>query len=488
MKRELSLLIFGFVTSVMFTISCNKKVITPEPVLPVPTERQLAWQDMEQYAFVHFTTNTFTDKEWGYGDESPEVFNPTGMNTDQWIESFKVAGFKGVMLTCKHHDGFCLWPSAFTNHSIRNSKWKNGKGDVVKDVSESCKKYGLKFGIYLSPWDRNRADYGSPSYVEYYRKQLKELFTSYGPVFEMWFDLANGGDGYYGGAKEKRKIKIPEYYDWPTTTDLVRGMEPNIIFFSDFGPDIRWCGNENGYVGDPNWCMINNDSIYNGTMGNSKNNYLNHGAVNGKKWIPAEVDVSIRPGWFYHASEDNKVKTPEQLFEIYLNSVGRGANLILNIPPDQHGLVHENDVKSLKGWKKLIDEAFANNLALGCKVKANTYRGKSMQFAASNLNDGNKETYWATDDGVLQGSIEFDLAKTQIVRYIVLQEYICLGQRVGKFNIEAWKDNSWQEIAVGTTIGHKRILRLDKLVETQKLRINIKHSKGCPVISNIEIY
>ncbi|MEI7829998.1 MAG: alpha-L-fucosidase [Prolixibacteraceae bacterium] len=464
------------------------KILPPSPVLPVPTERQLAWQDMEQYAFVHFTTNTFTDKEWGYGDENPEVFNPAGMNTDQWAKCFKEAGFKGVMLTCKHHDGFCLWPSAYTDHSVKNSKWKNGKGDVVKEVSGSCKKYGLKFGIYLSPWDRNRADYGSPSYVEYYRKQLKELFSNYGPVFEMWFDLANGGDGYYGGAKEKRSIKIPEYYDWVTTMNMVKEIEPNIVFFSDFGPDIRWCGNEKGYVGDPNWCMINNDSIYNGTIGKTKNDYLNHGYPRGRQWIPAEVDVSIRPGWFYHASEDSLVKTPAQLFGIYLNSVGRGANLILNIPPDRRGLVNENDVKSLKGWKKLIDEAFANNLALGSKVKADSYRGKSNQFAASNLVDGNKETYWATDDNLLQGSIVFDLNQPRTVKYVVLQEYIRLGQRVGKFTIEAWKDNAWNEIAVGTTIGHKRIVRLYQPVETQRLRINIKNSRACPVISNVEIY
>jgi alpha-L-fucosidase len=488
MRNKFSLLILVLFAFVLISVSYKKEVIPPAAILPLPTEWQLAWQDMEQYAFIHFTTNTFTDKEWGYGDENPAIFNPTVMDVTQWTKIIKAAGLKGLVLTCKHHDGFCLWPSKYTEHSVKNSPYKGGKGNIVDEVEKACRVDGLKFGVYLSPWDRNRADYGSPSYIEYYRNQLKELFAAHKPIFEMWFDLANGGDGFYGGAKEKRNIKIPEYYDWPTTIDMVKGMEPNIVFFSDFGPDIRWCGNEKGFVGDPNWCMVNNDSIYNGTIGNSKINYLNHGYVNGRKWIPAEVDVSIRPGWFYHASEDSKVKTPEQLFEIYLNSVGRGANLILNIPPDRRGLVNENDVKSLKGWKKLIDEAFANNLALGCKVKADSYRGRSGQFAASNLNDGNKETYWATDDRVLKGSIEFDLGKPQIVKYIVLQEYIRLGQRVGKFNIETWKDNSWQEIAVATTIGHKRIVRFDKPVETQKLRINIKDSRACPVISNIEIY
>ncbi|MDD4108916.1 MAG: alpha-L-fucosidase [Prolixibacteraceae bacterium] len=486
MKIIFSLSVFCGI--VLLTNSCMKTVAPPAPVLPVPTERQLAWHDLEQYAFIHFTTNTFTDKEWGYGDEDPDIFNPSEMNTDQWAQTIKNAGLKGIMLTCKHHDGFCLWPSEYTGHSVKNSLWQDGKGDVVKAVSESCKKLGLKFGIYLSPWDRNRSDYGQPSYINYYRDQLKELFTKYGPVFEMWFDLANGGDGYYGGARENRSIKIPEYYDWPTTIDLVRGMEPNIIFFSDFGPDIRWCGNEKGYVGDPDWCMINNDSIYNGTIGKAMNKYLNHGYEKGGKWIPAEVDVSIRPGWFYHSKEDSLVKTPGQLFEIYLTSVGRGANLLLNIPPDRRGLLHENDVKSLLGWKKLRDEIFATNLAGGCKTKASTTRGKSAQFAASNLVDSNKETYWATDDNVVQGSIQFDLGKPQLVKYILLQEYIRLGQRVRKFSVDAWENDSWQQVVQATTIGHKRIIRLERPVETRKIRVNIEDSRACPVISNVEIY
>ena len=472
-----------------FCFSCIKKVIPPSSVLPVPSEQQLVWHDMEQYAFVHFTTNTFTGKEWGYGDESPHVFNPTGMNTDQWAKTFKEAGFKGIILTCKHHDGFCLWPSAYSKHSVKMSKWKNGQGDVVKEVCESCKKYGLKFGVYLSPWDRNRENYGSHSYIQYYRNQLHELFTNYGPVFEMWFDLANGGDGYYGGANEKRTIKVPDYYDWPGTIDLVRNMESNILFFSDFGPDVRWCGNEKGFMGDPNWCMINSDSIYYGTLNNVRlNEYRHHGIEQGKQWVPAEVDVSIRPGWFYHASEDSMVKTPEQLFDIYLNSVGRGANLILNVPPDQRGLLHENDVQSLIGWKKLLDEAFSNNLALNSKVKSSSCRGNARQFSARNVNDGNKETYWTTDNEILKGSIEFDFGRQQVVKYVVLQEYIRLGQRVSKFDIKVWKDNSWQKADKGTTIGHKRIIKLKLQDSTQKLRIDIEDSRACPMISNIEIY
>ncbi|MCG8310132.1 MAG: alpha-L-fucosidase [Cytophagales bacterium] len=478
---KLFVIIFLTVTS----ITCNGQVIPPPPLYPVPTQQQLDWHELEQYAFIHFTTNTFTGKEWGFGDEDPDVFNPSKLNTDQWAQTIKDAGLKGLVLTCKHHDGFCIWPSEFTEHSVKNSKWKNGEGDVVRAVSESCKKVGLKFGIYLSPWDRNRADYGSPSCVEYYRNQLKELFTNYGPIFEMWFDGANGGDGYYGGANEKRKIKVPDYYDWPTTIEMIRKMEPNIIFFSDAGPDVRWCGNESGYVGDPNWCPINNDSIYSGKK--DILNYLNHGYETGRKWIPAEVDVSIRPGWFFHESENSKVKSSERLFEIYLTSVGRGANLILNIPPDKRGLLHENDVKSLIGWKKLIDQAFANNLAENASASADSYRGNSPDYQASNLIDRNKDTYWASDDHILDGSIEIDLKSEQPIKYIVLQEYIRLGQRIKAFNIEAYVSGDWKQVGNGTTIGYKRIVKIEP-VEAKKIRINLTDSKACPVISNIEIY
>lgn len=305
----------------ILAVSCRPSLIsTPSPVGPTPSTKQLEWHELETYAFIHFTTNTFTGKEWGYGDESPSIFNPTNTNVDQWVRTLKNTGFKAVILTAKHHDGFCLWPSKYTKHSIAASPYKKGKGDLVKEVAQACKKHGLKFGIYLSPWDRNREDYGSPSYVTYYRNQLKELFENYGPVFEMWFDGANGGDGYYGGAREKRRIDGKTYYDWPGTISMVRNMEPNILFFSDAGPDIRWVGNERGIAGETNWNTISPDTLYAGKAGIES--LLNTGHENGTSWIPAEVDVSIRPGWFYHAEEDGKVKTPEELFDIYLTSVG----------------------------------------------------------------------------------------------------------------------------------------------------------------------
>lgn len=465
--------------------ACQKTPTPPAPVLPVPTDRQLAWHEMEQYAFVHFTTNTFTDKEWGFGDESEKVFNPTAMDVTQWTKTIKAAGLKGLVLTCKHHDGFCLWPSKYTEHSVKNSPYKNGKGNVVDEVEKACRADGLKFGVYLSPWDRNRSDYGTPTYVEYYRNQIKELFSAHSPVFEMWFDGANGGDGFYGGANEKRKIDGKTYYDWPTTLKMVRGMEPNVIFFSDAGPDIRWCGNESGFVNETNWNTITGDTLYAGKSGIE--NLLNTGNENGKNWIPAEVDVSIRPGWFYHAKEDSLVKTPEQLFDIYLSSVGRGANLILNIPPDRRGLINEIDVASLQGWKKLIDERFKTNLALNKSVKASSVRGNSPEFGAKKATDGNKETYWATNDQENSGSLEIDLKENKLISYVLVQEYIKLGQRVKSFSVEVEKDGKWQEAAQGTTIGYKRILRINP-VEAQKVRIVIKDSKACPVISNVEIY
>ena len=483
-KTYLAIFLLLFISQ-SFAKKKEHPVPPPPPVSPIPTDRQLAWHELEQYAFIHFTTNTFTGKEWGYGDESPDVFNPSAMDVNQWINVVKAAGLKGIVLTCKHHDGFCLWPSKYTEHSVKNSKWEGGKGNVVKEVADACHKNGLKFGVYLSPWDRNRKDYGSASYVEYYRNQLRELFTTYGPIFEMWFDGANGGDGYYGGAREKRKINGATYYDWPTTLNLVRKMEPNIIFFSDAGPDIRWCGNESGYIGETNWANINRDSIYAGKSGIEK--LLNSGQEYGNSYIPAEVDVSIRPGWFYHAEEDSRVKTPEKLFEIYLSSVGRGSNLILNIPPDRRGLLHENDVKALMGWRKIIDESFKTNLALGAVVKADSYRGNSKLYAPSNVNDGNMETYWATNDGTRTGNLFINLGSKKTVKFITIQEYIRLGQRVSGFVISVWKNDKWEEVSKGTTIGYKRIVKIEP-TETEQVKVSITASKASPVISNVEIY
>jgi alpha-L-fucosidase len=444
----------------------------------------MAWHEREQYAFIHFTTNTFTDREWGYGDESPAVFNPTALDAEQWAATVSAAGLKGIILTCKHHDGFCLWPSAYTEHSVRNSPFRDGKGDVVREVSDACRKHGLFFGIYLSPWDRNFAQYAAPEYVGYYRKQLEELLTGYGEVAEVWFDGANGGDGYYGGARETRRIDSRTYYDWPTTYAIVRRLAPRAVMFSDAGPDARWCGNESGFAGETNWCAISVDTLYPGKP--DIFTLLNTGSEDGTSWLPAEVDVSIRPGWFYHETEDGRVRTPENLFQIYLESVGRGANLLLNLPPDRRGRIHENDVEALNGWKKLLDDAFANNLAAGAKATADSWRGKSGAYAPDRAIDGDPETFWATDDGITSGALEIDLGSPRTLRYISIREYIRLGQRVSQFEVDAWNGSAWQRLAGGTTIGHRRILPLGD-VSASRLRLRID-AKACPLISSVEIY
>ena len=435
-------------------------------------------------AFIHFTTNTFTDLEWGFGDESEKIFNPTSLDAGQWVSTLKDAGFKGIILTCKHHDGFCLWPSKYTEHSVKNSPYKNGKGDIVKELSDACKAQDVRFGVYLSPWDRNHAAYGKPPYIEYYRNQLKEIFTNYGPIFEMWFDGANGGDGYYGGAREKRSINGATYYDWPTTLDLVRSMDPDVIFFSDAGPGVRWVGNERGVAGETNWNTITPDTLYAGKAGIT--DLLNTGSENGTRWIPAEVDVSIRPGWFYHAKEDSLVKSPEKLFEIYLTSVGRGSTLLLNVPPDRRGLLHENDVAALQGFSKLLDETFRDNFVKDAVVAADNERGGDM-YRTRNVADSDPETYWATDDNVNHASLTLTWKNARKINFVVLQEYIRLGQRVKSFSVEAMVNNEWRRIGSGTTVGYKRILRVPE-TETNSLRINIEDSKACVVISTVEVY
>lgn len=476
--------------SLFLLLACNQAndlVTPPEPLYPVPNEAQLEWHEMELIAFIHFTTNTFTGVEWGYGDESPDIFNPTEMDVDQWVTVLKDAGFKALIITAKHHDGFTLWPSEYTEHSVKNSPYLDGEGDVLRELADAVRRHGLKFGVYLSPWDRNHPEYARPEYITYYRNQIREIFENYGPIFEMWFDGANGGDGYYGGARETRMIDRETYYDWPATIEMVRELqpEPHVLFFSDAGPDIRWVGNEQGWVSETNWNTINNDTLYAGQSGIEQ--LLTTGEEHGRKWIPAEVDVSIRPGWFYHAEQDSMVKSPERLFEIYLSSVGRGSTLLLNVPPDRRGLIHEIDTENLMKWRKMIDESFSMNLAAGADVSADTYRGASNPFHPANVTDGNKDTYWATDDDVLTGSLVIDLGDEKVINYVQLQEYIRLGQRIREFSVDTWIDGEWRQAAAATTIGYKRIMNLNG-IKTDRIRVNINDSRAAPVISSIEIY
>lgn len=440
---------------------------------------------MEMNAFVHFSLNSFTDKEWGYGDELPEQFQPSAFDADQWVRTFSETGFRGVILTCKHHDGFCLWPSAFTEHSVKNSPWRKGTGDVVQAVAEACKKYGLKFGIYVSPWNRNHKDYGTRAYLDYYRNQLVELFTHYGPIFEMWFDGANGGDGYYGGAREKRSINGATYYDWPATLNQVTSLEPSVIFFSDAGPGVRWVGNEKGIAGETNWNMISPDTLYAGKAGIES--LLNSGSEEGTHWIPAEVDVSIRPGWFYHQREDSLVKSPQKLFNIYLTSVGRGSTLLLNVPPDRRGLLHENDIASLRGFRELIDQSFAHDHARSAQVVSQTVRGSSALYGAPNVADGNPDSYWTTDDDNHSGTVELHWDEEKVIKYVSLQEYITLGQRVRRFSVTAWVNNRWDTLRTGTTIGYKRILATGE-IKSKKLRVSIDDARACPIIHTISVH
>lgn len=463
----------------------DRHTLPPAPIHPLPSAAQLRWHAMEMNAFVHFSINTFTDKEWGYGDESPRLFHPTNLDAGQWARTFREAGFRGVILTCKHHDGFCLWPSTHTEHSVKNSPWRDGNGDVVRELADACRKEGLSFGIYVSPWDRHHAEYGRPNYITYYRDQLNELFSAYGPLFEMWFDGANGGDGFYGGAREKRSIQGATYYDWPTTLALVRQMEPEVIFFSDAGPGVRWVGNERGVAGETNWCMISPDTLFAGKPG--LEHLLNAGSETGTHWIPAETDVSIRPGWFYHAREDSLVKSPEQLFDIYLTSVGRGSTLLLNVPPDRRGIIHERDVASLRGFRKLLEERLGNNLARQATATATSYRGRSDAFHPSLLVDADPATSWATEDTEVKGSVVLEWPEPVTLRYVLLQEAIELGQRVKAFTLETWTDDGWMPLATGTTIGYKRILPVAP-TETRKIRLTITDSRACPVLHTLAVF
>ena len=455
----------------------------PQPFGPIPTARQLGWPELEFYGFLHFTVNTFTDKEWGYGDESEGVFNPTDFDPDQIVSVAKAARMKGLILTAKHHDGFCLWPSRYTEHSVKNSRWRAGQGDVVKEISAACRQHGLKFGVYLSPWDRNHKDYGRPAYLEYYRNQLRELLTQYGEIFIVWFDGANGGDGYYGGAREKRSIDNRTYYDWDNTRRIVRELMPRAVMFGDGGPDVRWVGNERGIAGDPCWATLNANGRHPG--GSSAG--LNTGDRPGADWIPAECDVSIRPGWFYHPSEDARVKSPAQLVDIYYQSVGRGACLNLNLPPDRRGRIHENDIRSLREFRRTLDATFATNLARRARLIPSNVRGGAQQFAAANALDDKHDTYWATDDSVTTPELVLDLGEPTTLNMVSLREYLPLGQRIEALALDQWQDGQWVEFAKATSIGNCRLLRFSDR-RASKVRLRITRASACPALAEVGLF
>lgn len=483
MKKSIHLLSIPVVAC---CLSCTSgKVLPPEPILPVPEPKQVEWQQMETYAFIHFGLNTFNDREWGYGDTDPKTFNPTNLDCEQWAQTLVKAGMKGVILTAKHHDGFCLWPFEGTDYSVKNSPWKNGQGNAVKELSEACKKYGLKFAVYLSPWDRHQANYGTPEYLPYFYAQLHDLLTNYGPVFEVWFDGANGGDGWYGGAKDIRTIDRKNYYNYPRIYEMLDSIQPQAIIFSDGGPGCRWVGNEKGFAGATNWSFLRKGEVH---PGYDKSYELQYGHPDGNQWVPAECDVSIRPGWFYHPEEDDRVKSPDQLVDLYYRSVGHNATLLLNFPVDRRGLIHPVDSANAVRFHEMIQQQLKTNLVAGMTPKVSNERGGD--FVASALTDDNFDTYWATEDGVTTADIEFSFDTPTRMNRMMLQEYIPLGQRVKAFVVEYLDKDTWLPVKLNeetTTIGYKRLLRFET-VETKGIRIRITDARGPLCLSNVGVY
>lgn len=464
----------------LFLCCACQEVAPPAPVLPVPTQNQINWQKMENYAFVHFGLNTFNDLEWGYGNTPASTFNPTELDCEQWVRIIKAAGLKGVMLTAKHHDGFCLWPSQYTEYSVKNSPWKEGKGDMVKELSDACKKHGLKFGIYLSPWDRNHAEYGRPEYVTYFHNQMKELLSNYGELFEYWFDGANGGDGWYGGSNERRNIDARTYYRYEEARQMINELQPHAVIFGGTCADIRWIGNEEGWAGETNWCMFDDN----------KGGKATEGMQDGMKWEPGECDVSIRPGWFYHAREDHQVRSLSHLIDLYYRSVGHNANLLLNFPVALNGKIHPTDSARAIEWRKAIDAELKTNLLDHVLTEVDNYRGNSSKYAPRNVADGNWDTYWATDDSIHQGTITFTFPQKQAFNRLMIQEYIPLGQRIISFHVDYLNEGKWMPVETQekmTTVGYKRILRF-KTAEAEKIRICIEKARGPLCINNIEAF
>ena len=442
LKQKITILLFAILFSFQ-TIQVHAQT----KFGPTPTKVQLQWHEKEFYLFIHFGPNTFTDLEWGHGSEDPNVFNPTAIDCNQWARIAKASGAKGIILTAKHHDGFSLWPSKFSKHTVRESKWMNGKGDVVKMLADACKKEGIEMGVYISPWDRNHPAYGTPEYNEIYIQTMKELLTGYGKFFELWWDGANGE-----GPNGKKQI-----YDFNRFKDSALAYQPQLIIFSDIGPHARWIGNENGIIGETNWNLLDTAGFKRGE-GAPKNDTLNSGNFNGKNWIGAEADVSIRKGWFYHAEEDNTVKSGKTLFDLYLKSVGRGGNLLLNVPPNRKGLFAPQDSAALMDFKRIKDAAFKTDLFKNARI----LRTKN--------------------------SVEIHLKEPVDINAIQLKEILSFGQRVITFEISGGNSvKQFKPMAKGTTIGHKRIITFP----TQKLkyfRILIKEAKATPVLGDISGY
>lgn len=473
------------------SLSIQAQTTAPKPYGALPTAQQLQWQKLQTYGFIHFGINTFTDKEWGYGDESPSLFNPSNFDAEQIVKTFKAGGFKGVIITAKHHDGFCLWPTKTTEHNITKSPFRNGKGDLVREVADACQKYGMKFGVYLSPWDRNTANYGTPEYVQMYRDQLTELLTNYGEVFETWHDGANGGDGYYNGARETRNIDRSTYYNWPSVWKMIEKLQPNAVIFGDIGKGVRWIGNERGMAGDPCWATFTPESVEPGkdpSNGTVKYWLSVNGTRNGQYWMPAETDFSIRPGWFWHQKENDKVKTAKELWYHYLISVGRGASMLLNIPPDKTGRIFKTDSLHIQQFGDYLKQVFSKNIIKNAKISSTNTRGNDAKFSTKNLMDGDEATYWAADDDAKNPSLTIELPKNQTFNLIQFKEFTPLGQRIDSVQVSAMINGKYEDIGGANSIGINKIIVLNQAISTNKLKINILKAEACPALSEIGLY
>jgi alpha-L-fucosidase len=449
----------------------QSQVTPPVPVLPIPTDRQLEWQEAELAMFLHFGVNTFTNREWGTGEENPAVFNPSHLNTRQWTSVAKETGFKTVILTAKHHDGFCLWPSKYTDHSVERSPWKDGAGDVVGELAAAAKADGLKLGLYLSPWDRHEPVYGDQvEYNQYYFGQLQELVTGYGDLAEVWFDGAKGAD-----AKDMD-------YNFDAYWSLVRQQQPGAVMFSDAGPDVRWIGNEDGIAGETCWSMMERSQV---TIGKADRDLLNHGDPNGSDWVPGESDVSIRPGWFWHPEEEPK--SVAELMDIYYKSVGRNTVLLLNVPPTDQGLLDPADVERLYEFQEARNRVFNLDYTDDASADADNVRGGDAAYEASQVLDKDLSTYWATDNRRTSGTLTITLDEPATFNVIRMQEPITMGQRVKKYRVQAYNNNGWETISEGTTIGYKK-LDLVQPVTATRIRLIIEDSRGCPLLAEFGLH
>jgi len=458
----------------------------------IPRQRQLNWQKRELAAFIHFGINTFTDKELGDGTEDPTVFNPTAFDPGQWARVLREAGFNMIIITAKHHDGFCLWPTQTTDYSVKKSPWRQGRGDIIREVSAACRQEGLAFGFYLSPWDRHEKTYGSPAYNEFFRAQLIELLSNYGPVAEVWFD------GYCGEGPNGRK----QEYDWSSYFELIRRLQPEAVIAIS-GPDVRWVGNESGLARETEWSVLplalpeeeiaklsqdeaSLDNIFQpltlmGEDLGSREKILSARAL---FWYPAEVDVSIRPGWFYHHSQDNQVKSGLELFNIYLQSVGRNSVLLLNVPPDQRGLLADNDVRVLQDLSRLVAASFKRNLARGAEIRTSRTAGS---YNIEAVIDSQAGTCWLATDKEEPIIIELELDERAVMDCLELQEEISLGQRIESFKFEIWDGQGWLQVATGTTVGYKKLITFPK-ISAKKLRLVITSFRSAPTLKKLGLY